>query len=415
MTLTRKYETWILLPVTCALLVLAEYSRYLTTTKVTALILAPRTLLIVGGALLFIWLLLNLKSLKNIFNIGDWWWLGVPIALSIWSVIGLLWTEEPTARTYLAEYWLYGLFLAVLIGIVGRTARNLKWLSTSVIIGIAGVIVIALIEKITDTHLPLSNLHNPYREQWAVTSVFINQNHLAASLVLLLPLIFGFGVAQKGWRRWAVIVIALLGVVVFFFTGSILGALSLSVSVLVFLLIAMARLPFFSQRRIGSGLSIIVALVFIGFVWTSLPKSISDRFSPAAEGVRKSIAERLDLATNSFTLMEQEPLRGLGPGGAEKAIRELDTTRVQNAHSLFLEIGVNFGLPALFIFVVWRISSIISLLWRISQKFDWRLVGVTASLIGFFLAQAIPSNYVGVRAPFIVIGFSIALINMRKQ
>jgi O-antigen ligase len=412
---SKKYETWILLPVSCVLLLLAEYSRYMTTTKVTALILAPRTLLIVGAGILFIWVLLNIKSLKSIFSASDWWWLGVPVALSIWSVIGLLWTEEPTARTYLAEYWLYGMFLVILIGIVGRSTRNLKWLSASVIIGIAGVIGIALIEKITDTHLPLSNLHNPYREQWAVTSVFINQNHLAASLVLLLPMIFGFGLIQKGWRRWSVIVLALLGLIVFFFTGSILGALSLTVSVIVFLLVAMARLPFFAERRIGSMLSILVVMVFIGVIWFSLPKSVSDRFSPAAEGVRKSIAERLDLARNSFTLMEQHPLRGLGPGGAEKAIRDLDTTRVQNAHSLFLEIGVNLGVPALLIFVIWRIASIISLLWRNTQKFDWRLVGVTASLMGFFLAQSIPSTYMGVRAPFIVIGFSIALINLRKQ
>jgi len=171
------------------------------------------------------------------------------------------------------------------------------------------------------------------------------------------------------------------------------------------------------QRKVLVGIgSILVASVVIGGTWFVLPASIRDRFSVAAEGVGKSVHERTTLLQVGVDLVLQHPLRGLGPAAAEGGVRAAGRTRVQNLHDLVLEVAVNFGLPAVALLLAW-IGTLAGALanWlrraraRDPREFH-RAAAVIASVAGLVLVQAAPSTFVGVRAPWILLGLALALV-----
>ena len=335
------FNKWVALPLGVFVLASAEFSRYLVYWEPLRPILAPRTLLVLMVLTTSIWLVLGMWSRQVRLVAADFWWLGVPILLGLWSLLGLLWSPAADARTYLTEFWIYGLSLTLLLGVVGQPVKNRWWFAGAAFVGVALVIGIALLEKITDTHLPLSNLHNPYREQWAVTSVFINQNHLAASLAIFLPLLLGAALSHKR-LRWLLLLIAGGGLVVLFFTGSTLAWLGLLLALLIMGLIELAFAGRVRNKYLTGLVATGLGVALVAAVWIGLPSSVRERFSVAAEGVCKSVAERIELLRVGTELTLEQPLRGLGPGAAEDAVRALAQTRVQNLHSLFLEVVVNF-------------------------------------------------------------------------
>jgi len=399
----RRLERWLILPMAGLLLALSAYSRYLIVYEWQRIVLAPRVLLTVGLVVIIVWSAGAIITKQFHLRGTDLWWLGVPVLLAVWSVISLTWYDTPDARIYLTEFWLYGLMLSLLVGVIGRAARNRDVLLIATIIGAAGVILIGVVEKLTDTHLPFSNLHNPYREQWAVTSVFINQNHLAAHIALVLPLIAGAALTYKRIRvlLWTVFV---LGVGVLFFTGSILGVGAALIAGLTFSVVTLLRTERIRNRARAIAALVLLTIASVTVIWFAMPDSIAERFSVQAEGVRKSITERTQLVRDGFAITTERPLMGHGAAGAELAVRELGNTRVQNLHNLTIELAVNFGAIAAMAFVAWWISLIVGA-FRVRS---YIALGVAVSLIGLVLAQAAPSTFVGVRILFVVLGLAIS-------
>ncbi len=416
-TWSHKLEKYIVVPYLALFVASAELSRYLVNSHITKDLLAPRTLLIVG--LILVGLLVVLQFFTKTLELkkSDLWFLGVPVVLGLISLAGLFWTPAEFARTYLVEFWLYGLFIVLALGVVLRNKCNMNRIIVWTLVGLNVVIAIGLFEKIWDIHLPLSNLNNPYREQWALTSVFINQNHLAASLSLLLPVAVGIGFIRKGWLRWWSWGLVVAGLVILFFTGSVLGIGATILAGLTFFITAV----FFSKKTARTKwitiiLSAVGAVSMLALAWVIIPDSFQNRVTGAINGLQSSVNTRVQLIKNGVSIIVDHPIRGLGPAAAEGAIEEFDNTRVINLHNLFLEIGVNFGLPALALFLSWLLSLVVGLFLLAKNYMSgarWLYIGLAAALIGFWLSQAAPSTFIGVRAPFIVLGLALAIIRFK--
>lgn len=412
----RIFNWWVALPVASVVLALAEFSRY--TARAPSWLepaLAQKTQLVALVAVLVAWLVLGLVSKQVRLRWADAWWLGVPVLLAAWSLLALTWSPAAEAKTYLAEFWLFGLALTLLLGTVGRSLRNRWTLVLATFIGVSVVVAIAVVEKVTDTHLPLSNLHNPYREQWAVTSVFINQNNLAACLAIFLPLIGAAVLSHRRFLRWLALVIVAAGLVVLFFTGSTLAWLGLLVTAAVLALIELIFTQRIKRKLLVGGAGLLISVGLVAGAWLALPTSVTDRFSVAAEGVGKSVAERIELARVGTQLTLENPVRGLGPAAAEAAVRAAGKTRVQNLHSFFMEVAVNFGLAAVALLIAWIVSLGVALarvLRRLSTEARpefHRAAATIAALVGFALVQLAPSTFMGIRAPWILFGLALAL------
>jgi O-antigen ligase len=414
--ITKKFEQLLFVPYVALLLLIAEYSRYLVQDQRLSAVFAPRTLAVVALLLAAMWLVAKKLTSTLQWGRSEWVCGAILFALAAWPLIGLTWTPAQDARTYLVEFWLYGLALAKCIFWLAQTPKYRTWLFNAAIIGIAGVVVIGLVEKITDTHLPLSNLHNPYREQWAITSVFINQNHLAASLALWAPIVFAWTLDQKKWKRGAGALLLVALLIDLFFTGSIIAWVGLAVSMIVMLVLGVRVIPVSKRKRFA--LSMGVALLSIIGVVLLLPNSITSRYSVLAEGVQKSIAERSEIIQSMFDGIALHPLRGSGPAATEHFLTSINAP-VQNAHNLALELALNFGLIYLLtciVAVVIVIGKLVVEWWKATApNRSWLDLGFAASLVGFVIVQAAPSSFVGVRTPFIIVGFALTLAFIRSD
>jgi O-antigen ligase len=407
--ITKKFEQLLFVPYAAFLLLIAEYSRYLVQNPTLSAVFAPRTLAIIAVLLAAVWFVAKKLTSTLQWGTSEWVCGAILFGLVTWPLVGLMWTPAQDARTYLVEFWLYGLALTKCVFWLVQNPKYRTWLFNAAIIGVAGVVVVGLVEKVTDTHLPLSNLHNPYREQWAITSVFINQNHLAACLALWAPVVFAWTLDQKKLKRGmgALLLAALL--INLFFTGSIIAWVGLAISMLVMLMLGVKVVPVSKRKRFA--LSVGVALLSVIGVVLLLPSSVTSRYSVLAEGVQKSIAERSEIVGNMLDGIAQHPLRGSGPAATEHFLTSINAP-VQNAHNLALELALNFGLIyllACIVAVVFVIGKLVIKWWKTSAtNRSWLGLGYAASLIGFVVVQAAPSSFVGVRAPFIIVGFALA-------
>lgn len=416
--ITNILEDFLVVPYLFLVVASAAYSRYLIHFSWSRDILTAKNILLVGLVLVLVWFLLGVISQKINIHKSDFWWLLVPIVLAFFSLITLFWYPFAGAKIYLVEFWLYGLFITLFLGLVMRTKKNFNWVVVALLLGLTGVIGIGLYEKIFHTHLALSNLNNPYREQWAVTSVFINQNNLAASLSLILPIIFGLsfrlGITLRIWS-W---LLTISGLVLLFFTGSYLAMGAVALAALVFLYIALV----FSNSKKPMAHPIFWGVVFIAVLaglatvaWLVFPFSVKNQITKTAFGLRDSFDTRVQLMINATDTILTHPLKGLGAGSAESALAGYHNTRVINAHNLTMELAINFGLPFVLLWAAWLISLIVALVklfrWQTGNS-RWLLVGLAAGLVGFFIAQAAPSTFVSIRAPFILIGFSLAAVRL---
>ncbi|MFO0704602.1 MAG: O-antigen ligase family protein [Candidatus Andersenbacteria bacterium] len=404
----QKFERYWLIPLACLFVLLAEYSRYLTATRLGALVFAPRNFLILGGLTLLVWALVVLFKKESRQKAGLWQLLLVPALLIGWTLLSLTWSHFPQTIP-LAYEWLNGFVLVALIGVAVRPSIGSKYVATALLVAVIGIVLIGLIEKLADTHLPLSNLHNPYRQQWAITSVFIGQNHLAASLGLLLPLLAGFGLAWNGLRRWLSLGTVAAGLVAVFFTGSSLTLLALALAALIFFIVALVRLP---KYRSKLWLVALAVALLIGLNWFVLPDSVRERVSLATIGVRQSFDARWTLVQEGIRVIKLQPWRGLGPGASSQLVTaELPGQPTLHAlHNLSLEFVVTFGLIAAFVTAIWLVWIVVRVARRLAGPGQrWPTTGILASLAALLSIQAVPSTFEGVRAPFIVLGFALAL------
>ena len=404
----KNHERWFV-PIACLFVLLAEYSRYLTATRIGAAVFSPKNMVAAGVLALVAWAFFALRTKANRAQAGKWSLLVLPVALIAWVALSALWADYPERTPALLE-WLVALALILLIGIAARPVQGSKWVATTLVVAVLGVVVVGLVEKTTDTHLPLSNLHNPYRQQWAISSVFIGQNHLAASLGLLLPLVAGFGLAWHGWRRWLSLATLAGGLVALFFTGSSLALVATGVAAVIFWLVAIVR----AKPKMRGRLFFVALLSVLGLVavWTLTPAAVKERVSVASLGVKQSFEARRALIAEGFDLIWQAPIRGLGPGATNELVEVTvgNQPTLRALHNLSLEFTVTFGLVAAIALAIWLGYVLVRVAKRLRGKGQrWPSVGILASVAALVIIQAVPSTFEGVRAPWITIGLALAL------
>ncbi|MDP2587380.1 MAG: O-antigen ligase family protein, partial [bacterium] len=253
---------------------------------------------------------------------------------------------------------------------------------------------------------------------WAVTSVFIGQNHLAASLGLLLPLVAGFGLIWPGWRRWLAGATVIAGLVVLFFTGSSLTLIAVLVASLVFAGAGLAVVRADARKRLVAGLVVLASLVIAG--WFVLPATVQDRVRLGTIGITQSFEARIALARQGIELALEHPLSGHGPGATEEIVHVTleGQPTLRALHNVTLEFAVTYGVAAaalVGVWLLWLVTQLVRQLRRSGARQQWSIIAVLASLAALLIVQSVPSTFEGVRAPFIVVGFALALAMQRSR
>jgi putative inorganic carbon (HCO3(-)) transporter len=269
------------------------------------------------------------------------------IVLLVLASLFSLWVTFSPETTYPQVYRLLG-GIALYYAIINWTdsVSRLRWVVSGVIVASLLLAFIAPFSVQWDiSKLPFipAGLYERFTQ---VFSDAVNPNVMAGSLVILLPIALGW--LLFGWRqvsrRQRIMVggVALIVLGVLFLTQSRGAWLALGIAVIV--LIAL-RWRWGWLAALGLSLAGIISAYLIGF------SRILDFFIRSSS--LGGLDGRLEIWTRAVFLIQDFPFTGVGMGTFGRAADTLypffmyAPGTIDHAHNLFLQVGVDLGIPGL--------------------------------------------------------------------
>ncbi len=228
----------------------------------------------------------------------------------------------------------------------------------------------------------------------------MDNNCLAIAMTCTTGFAFFLGLAEQSWwRRWLAFVAAGLMAHTVLITNSRGGMLGLGLTAVVTFVLIRKKPVYYAYFL----LALVVGLRLAG-------PSVWERFNTsfAEEGQRDYSSEsRLDLWSTCLGVMSNNPLLGVGPHHFPIYAQQYGYTRGKEAHSLWLQLGAEIGVPGLalllafYLIAMWR-------LWRLARQLDDLAPGVAdscrmviASLVGFMVSAQFVT-LTGLEVPYYV-------------
>ena len=244
----------------------------------------------------------------------------------------------------------------------------------------------------------IQSFANPSQIYWAVTPRFggyifgpyVNHNHYAGLMEMLLPLMLAFLFSRSGdplrpWLGFAAL-ISYFSVVL---SGSRAGLICVTLESL-----SLAAILLISRGIRRSTLAVLlfaaVAAVFL-YSWLT-PEYVAARLQSAIGRPEATYGERRNMALDSITIMRHFPVTGSGFGSFETIYPQFQSfvtdRQVDHAHNDYAEFLAEAGIPGAVLLIIalmsfgtcaWR--NLISARWQI----DWLRSGATVSCCGILL------------------------------
>ncbi len=351
-----------------------------------------------------------------------------------WTLVSLLWAADRTSGIRYAIFLLMMTSLAAgsVFAINSDKTLRAALLLLSTVFGAA--LAVGLLEIVSDFRLPTSGLvGRPERYQWAITSIFHNQNDFATYIALWLPflLVLPF-FARRVSTLLAAVAGSVLSVYCLLHTGSRTNLLALALAIPSLLLILVIRRGTHSSRwQWALGIALVCAVVFATYLGMqgTLPgfrlPDIGvqhwrfDTLSTEIEGGTGSGGTRLKLISGGLAVALDSRLLGVGPGNAEFHLRQMPGLEtVYNLHNWWLEVLVNGG----FLVFVGHLLFYAALVWslfRVAVTTRQALLAFTATalvaaLAGYTFGALSPSSAIHFTPMWIHFGLSMAVINLHR-
>lgn len=216
-----------------------------------------------------------------------------------------------------------------------------------------------------------------------------HQNYVAGYLLLLLPLLAGLAVSQRGWQRFGWSGGLLLSLVTLYSTGSRGGWLGLMVGVLAFIGLSAWQYPQLRRALLGGGLVCFGAIALWG-VSSDRIRSLFTALGSSGDG--GELTYRLITNATGWQMGLDHPIFGAGLGGVtllyqkyrpEWAGREAELT--YQLHSTPAQLWAELGLTGALLTLM-SLIAVGYLSWRWGSKSRDRsplMVGVISGLAGY--------------------------------
>lgn len=391
---------------------------------------AFRTLYILLSVGAFAWLLLN-RRLPS--NVRVRWFLAFLALWVAWSLVSLTWAADKAAGLK------YLVFLVMMASLTAGTVlaidnqRTLRVGLVMLLLAFAAAIAIGLVESATDFRLPTSALVDAVeRAQWAVTSLFHNQNDFATYIALWLPFLLA---APFFTERRSLVALsgtgAVLTAICFLYTGSRTNLLAIALVAPSLLSIVLgARSRDIDRRRLAVGILILVGVTLVIFLGISgsvrtLPEIgvqhwRFDTLGGEMAAGTGSGGSRIKLIQGGLIALLDSHLLGVGPGNAEYHLRLMPGTElVYNLHNWWMEVLVNGGVFIFVGYVLFYTLLLYHLLGVARTTRDRTLAYVStslfAALVGYVFGSLSPSSAIHFTPMWIHFGLALAVINLHRK
>lgn len=247
---------------------------------------------------------------------------------------------------------------------------------------------------------------SPYEWMFAA----MDNNGIAVTMVAAAGLAFFMGLSvSRWWQKWPCLVLAALMVHVVLFSMSRGGMLALIIT-------GVVTFIFLPKRPVHLLLFLIALLVGLrlagDMVWERFLTSFAEEKDASAES-------RLTLWSQCIEVMLRYPLFGIGPRNWELVAPQLGWQTQKAAHTTWLNVGAEMGIPGLAFLALFYLICLVRLLRYTRERtpvIDPWLRGVArmviASIIGFAVAAQFISVY-GVEAPYYIVLLGAALLKLQ--
>jgi O-antigen ligase len=227
-----------------------------------------------------------------------------------------------------------------------------------------------------------------------LAATYINHNHFAGYLELVIPLTIGmlFSRSLRSFGYRLVIVAALMIMLaVFVFAQSRGGWLSLALSLLVmnFILIKQGRL----KKKSLLIFVLILGLIFYFFYFNR--DEVSQRIETMADTGDLSLQSRVTIWQGAVKMVRDNPLIGVGIGTFDYGFSQYRTqgfdARAVNAHNEYLNVAAEMGIPACLIML--GIFIIIIAAGLKKEHFSARRLGCAIGMLSLSLHGLVDFNF----------------------
>jgi putative inorganic carbon (hco3(-)) transporter len=213
----------------------------------------------------------------------------------------------------------------------------------------------------------------------------MDNNCVSISMVCGAGLAFFLGLAETlWWRRWLAFVLAGLMAHTIMLAESRGGMLGLIVTGAISFILIRKRPVYYAYLL----LALVVGLRLAGpSVWQRFDSSFAEK-----EDRDASAQSRIDLWKGCLTMMSTEPLLGVGPHNFPLYAQQFGYTRGKEAHSLWLQLGAEIGVPGLgfllafYLIAMWRLRLLAKQFDTIAPDIADNCRMVIAALVGFMVS-----------------------------
>lgn len=313
----------------------------------------------------------------------------------------------------------YGLGAALMVALVSshRNPKSLQTLATALVVGACTAAALAIagyqIPELGATTIGVSRRAKVFFEH-------PNQLGMVLSAVIVIPTA-RLVTNPLSLLNWLAAVLIAVGVVI---SGSMANVLLLVAGPLLVIL-AMLRNTSTVQRTVLSTVGVVLVVAALLFGGDTVA-SVSPRLSGMLEGlttrqgdlatVLPSVAERLGLYGDAWSMFRESPLLGIGGDNAHQYLRTPSGRPIPHAHNYFLDVLMSMGVlggAAVAVFAFgWLLTALNSL--RTGGRSNASLtVGIGAALVIFLLSNQSSDSLGGTIIYLLWLLLGIALTNLQ--
>jgi teichuronic acid biosynthesis protein TuaE len=343
-----------------------------------------------------------------------------------WLVVSLVWAPDKLEGLRYLTVVGSMLVLMAAMAAAGRSDRSLRALCWVLAAGFVLVVGFSLLESRLGIRLPTSRLlEGKANQQYAVTSVFHNQNDLATFIAISWPFLLApwFLTRRLLWRALSLAGMG-MGLFALLHTGSRSSLLAIALETLV-LVVWFGRLGTRLGSRRGRVVGALLAVVLIAgagyLLFNNSTSTMLRQFRLEAllanvQSGQGSGDIRVGLLRHGLGAVGRFYLLGTGPGNAEVVLRSgLDSLGLANLHNWWLEVLVNGGLPAACLQAL-IFFGLAAALWRVARAgrdplTTYLAIAGFAAFAGLILAALGPSSSAGFAPLWMLWGLALAVVS----
>lgn len=284
-------------------------------------------------------------------------------------------------------------FLAGLLS-TGLSPRAWRWFGFATVSYVFAMAVFAMLQFFSNAE----SIYWTVKPRWggSIFGTYVNRNHYAGLLEMLLPLAIGALLALPKRHVFKLFgsFAALLGVASVILCGSRGGTVGIVVELAIFLAVIVSRTTHETRRR-SVLVALAVAALGIAFLTWLDTGSVLNRWETTAKAPELAAESRLTMAFNAIRMLRQHPVSGAGAGAFEVAYPScqnqvaVDPIVVDHAHNdyaeLLAETGAAGGVLIIASLCLFFSHAVTNLRQRIASPEGWIQTGATIACCGLLI------------------------------